>query len=247
MVTADPAVQQRLLDVQAVDTVLAQLAHRRRTLPELAELAECTKQASALSDRAVGLETQLSDIAAEQRRLENDIDVVRSRETRDQKRLDSGGIPAKELEGLQHEMQSLARRQATLEDEALEVMERREELDTALAHVRAEQAGLTDRARIAQTSKDASTAEIDAAIAERTEERTASSAGMPADLLALYDKVRAAQGGIGAAGLRHRRCDGCRLELAGSELAAVRSAEPDDVLRCENCRRILIRTPESGL
>ncbi len=247
MVTADPAVQQRLLDVQAVDTVLAQLAHKRRTLPQLAELADYAEQALALHAQAVGWETQLSDIAGEQRRLENDIEVVRQREARNSKRLDAGGIPAKELESLQHELQSLARRQGTLEDETLEVMQKREEIETALAAVRTQQEELTAKQQAAMAVKDAATAEIDAAIAERTAQRAQAAAGMPADLLTLYDKVRQAQGGVGAAGLRQRRCDGCRLELAGSELSAVRSAAPDDVLRCENCRRILIRTPESGL
>lgn len=247
MVTADPAVQQRLLDVQAVDTVLAQLAHKRRTLPQIAELAEYAKQAAGLHAQAVGWETQLSDIADEQRRLENDIDMVRQRETRNQQRLDRGGIPPKELEGLQHELQSLARRQGTLEDETLEVMQRREEIETALAAVRAQRDELAVAQTAAMSRKDAASAEIDAALAERTAQRTQAAAGMPADLLNLYDKVRQAQGGVGAAGLRQRRCDGCRLELAGTELSAVRSAAPDEVLRCENCRRILIRTPESGL
>lgn len=247
MVTADPAVQQRLLDVQAVDTVLAQLAHRRRTLHQIAELAEYAKQATGLHAQAVGLETQLSDIASEQRRLENDIDVVRQREARNQQRLDRGGIPSKDLEGLQHELQSLARRQGTLEDETLEVMQRREEIETALAAVQAHRDELAVQQKAAMSLKDAATAEIDAALAERTAQRAQAAAGMPTDLLTLYEKVRQAQGGIGAAGLRQRRCDGCRLELAGTELSAVRSAAPDDVLRCENCRRILIRTAESGL
>jgi predicted nucleic acid-binding Zn-ribbon protein len=247
LVTADPAVQQRLLDVQAVDTVLAQLAHRRRGLPQIAELAHYAEEAAALHSQAVGLQTQLSDIAGEQRRLENDIEVVRQRERRNQQRLDTGGIPAKELENLQHELQSLARRQASLEDETLEVMEQREEIERALAAVQQTQAELAERQHAAMALKDAATAEIDEAIAERTVLRTRAVDGMPADLLNLYDKVRQAQGGIGAAGLRQRRCDGCRLELAGSELSAVRRAAPDEVLRCENCRRILVRTAESGL
>ena len=247
MVTADPAVQQRLLDVQVVDTVLAQLAHRRRSLPELAELAECAKLAASLHNEAVDQETQLSDIAGDQRRLENDIDMVRARETRNQHRLDVGGVPAKELEGLQHELQSLGRRQSTLEDETLEVMERREVIETALAGIHGRQHAVAERKTAAQASKDAATAEIDAAIALRTGERAAIVAGMPRDLMDLYDKVRQAQGGVGAAALRHRRCEGCRLELAGSELSAVRRAAPDEVLRCENCRRILVRTPESGV
>jgi predicted nucleic acid-binding Zn-ribbon protein len=247
VVTADPAIQIRLLDLQAIDTVVAQLAHRRRALPELGTIADSTARLTELHNEAVGFETQLSDIASEQRRLENDIDVVRSREERDQKRLASGGIPAKELEGLQHELQSLARRQSTLEDAALEVMEKREELESQLAEVQSTQAEVTAARSAAEQTRDAAWADIDAQVAEKIVQRRTVEAEMPEELLSLYDKVREAQGGVGAAALRHRRCEGCRLELAGSELSAVRSAAPDEVVRCENCRRILVRTPESGL
>jgi len=236
VVNADPAVQLRLLDLQAADAKMAQLGHRRRTLPELAQIADASSRAAALHSDAVGLRTEISDIATEQRRMENDIEVVRSRETRDQARLDSGGVPAKELEGLQHELASLQRRQGTLEDAALDVMERREELDSALADVMSRAEKVADEQSAAEAARDGQFTEIDAAAGE-----------IPGDLLALYDKVRAAQGGVGAAAIRARRCEGCRLELAGSELTAARHAAPDEVLRCENCRRILVRTAESGL
>lgn len=247
MVSAAPAEQQRLLHVQALDTALAQLAHRRRTLPELAQLAELAGRTGALHSRAVQLQTELSDIAGEQRRLENDIDVVRTRETRDQQRLDAGGIPAKELERLGHELQTLARRQSTLEDATLDVMERREEIETALAAVVADQATAAAEQADAEAGRDRAMREIDAAATATSAERADSARDIGPDLLGLYDKVREAQGGIGAAALHQRRCQGCRLELAGNELGRVRQAAADEVLRCENCRRILIRTPDSGL
>ena len=81
----------------------------------------------------------------------------------------------------------------------------------------------------------------------KSTERSLIGNGIPADLLALYEKAREHSGGVGAAMLRARRCEGCRIELSGSELSAVRTAEPDEVVRCENCRRILVRTDESGL
>ena len=71
-------------------------------------------------------------------------------------------------------------------------------------------------------------------------------ADLPADLVALYEKIRESTG-VGAALLRAGRCEGCRLELSGSERSRVRSAPPDEVIRCEECRRILVRTAESGL
>jgi predicted nucleic acid-binding Zn-ribbon protein len=247
VVTADPAVQLRLLDVQAIDTALAQLAHKRRTLPEISVIADASARLQVLHSDVVSLQTELSDISGEQRRLENDIDVVRTRETRDQQRLQSGGIPAKELEGLQHELQSLARRQATLEDATLEVMEKREGLETSLAAITAKHSEISDSITAAEAARNLSWTQIDAEAETKSLQRQTTATQIPADLLSLYDKVRLAQGGIGAAALRQRRCEGCRLEQAGSELSRIRQAEPDEVLRCENCRRILIRTPESGL
>ncbi len=229
---ADPAVQLRLLDLQAADTELAQLRHRRQHLPELAAIAASKQQAEQLRDEAMDLQAQLDDVADDQRRLENDVDTVQTRAKRDDQRLTSGGVPAKELEGLQHEIATLARRQSALEDDLL-VTQRQQ----ALAAERAE----------LDARRDAAFAEIDAGLARRGADRSDLAGELPADLLALYDKIRAASGGVGAAMLRQRRCEGCHLELAGSELSAVRAAAPDAVVRCDNCRRILVRTPESGL
>ena len=247
MVTADPSIQRRLLDVQALDAAIAQLTHKRASLPELATIAKGTERAAVLHGQAVDLETRIGDIAVEQRRMENDIDVVRAREERNQKRLAGGGLPAKELEGLQHELVSLARRQASLEDSALEIMEQREDLETRQRAVQVQRDQLGAEQAIATAARDTVCNEIDASVGAKRAERAQVAGEVTPDLLALYDKVRLAQGGVGAAALRQRRCEGCRLDLAGSELIAARQAAPDDVLRCENCRRILVRTPESGL
>jgi len=246
-VKADPEVQLRLLDVQARDSALARLGHRRRTLPELAVIADADTRLAALRDDVVRAETEVGDLDRELRRLENDVDQVRRRAERDQQRMLSGAVPAKELESLQHEVETLTRRQSDLEDTELEVMEQREDADSRAAAVRAETERVTAARSEAEQARDKSIAEIDAETAADTEARAALAAGLPADLLALYEKVRAVSGGVGAAMLRQRRCEGCRLELMGAELRAAQAAPPDEVMRCENCRRILVRTPESGL
>lgn len=243
---ADTATQLRLLDLQAADTALAQLAHRRRNLPELASIADCTKRAADLHNELVDSETRLSDIADEQRRLEADVDTVRARSGRDEARLQAGGLPARELESLQHEIATLARRQSTLEDELLDVMERAEEADATLRDVTARRDALAAEQGELEAARDAAFAEIDEAIARRTPERAATAESLPGELLALYERARA-HGGTGAALLRQRRCEACHIELSGSELAAVRNAAPDEVVRCDNCRAVLVRTAESGL
>jgi predicted nucleic acid-binding Zn-ribbon protein len=244
---ADPAAQLRLLDLQAADTAAAQLAHRRRTLPELAVIEDCAKRAGELAIESGDLQARIDDVAAEQTRLEKDIEMVRARRSRDDSRLAGGGLPSKELESLQHEVATLDRRQATLEDELLEVMEQREDLDVQAAQLAERRAELDTQRETAEHSRDQVFGEIDAALEQRRADRERVAAGLPADLLALYEKVRQQTGGVGAAALRQRRCEGCRIELSGHDLAAARSAAADDVLRCDNCRRILVRTAESGL
>lgn len=243
---ADNETQLRLLDLHAADTALAQLAHRRRSLPEVAAIAARTVAVREVNDEVVDAQTALDDIAGEQRRLENDVDTVRTRTTRDEARLQSGGLPSRELESLQHEVATLARRQSTLEDELLEIMERAEQAEAALASAADRHAAVIVELAGLESARDAAFAEIDDALAQRSPQRDAVAASLPADLLALYERARA-KGGSGAALLRHRRCEGCHIELSGSELGAVRKAEDDAVVRCENCGAILVRTAESGL
>ncbi len=244
---ADHAAQVRLLDLAAADTALAQLAHRRTHLPQLAALDECAAQRTDLKNRLLDAQTTLDDIDRDQERLERDIDTVRSRTVRDQSRLQAGGLPSRELESLQHEIATLARRQSSLEDDVLEIMERCEDASSTVNRLTAELAELESRAQRLAEERDAALADIDRSTSARTSERAALVAELPADLLGLYERARQHSGGVGAALLRQRRCEGCHIELSGSELSAVRNAAPEAVVRCDNCRRILVRTAESGL
>jgi predicted nucleic acid-binding Zn-ribbon protein len=246
-VKASPTDQLRLLDVQADDRTLDQLAHRRRTLPEIATLEAIDGRIAKLRDNIVRLETQDGDMQREQRKIEADVDVVRQRVVRDQQRLDSGAGSAKDLEHTQGELVSLARRQSDLEDQVLEVMERREAVQIELDGERVEFDKLSAEKDELTARRDAVFAEIDGDIADVTQHRAAMVATVPAELVTLYEKIRASSGGVGAAKLYRGRCEGCRLELSGTDLSELRAAAPDEVVRCEECRRILVRTDESGL
>ena len=243
---ADPATQLRLLDLQAADTALGQLAHRRRTLPQLAALVDAQQRYTDVQNELIDAQTEADDVAAEQRRLESDVDTVRARAVRDEARLQAGGLPSRELESLQHEIATLARRQSTLEDELLDVMERAEEADVALRGSTERLDAVTAEVKQLESERDAAFVEIDATVNRREPERKAIAAELPDELLALYERART-QSGTGSAMLRQRRCEACHIELSGSELARVRNADPDEVVRCDNCRAILVRTAESGL
>lgn len=211
-------------------------------------LAGLEQRLSVLRDQIVGAETEQSDLGRELAKAEGDVDQVRARAERDQKRLDAGQVSSpKELEGLQHEIATLAKRQGDLEEIVLEIMERLESAQSRHAELTAQQdealrevAGLT-------ASRDTTTQEIDAEVEQLTAQRATQVGTLDEALVTLYEKIRAHSGGVGAAELRQRRCTGCRLELNNVELGRLRDADPDEVLRCEECRRILVRTPESGL
>ena len=244
---ADPQAQRRLLELQAIDTSLAQLAHRLRTLPEIAQLERIQREVSALDDERIRAQVGVDDIDRDIARFEKDIEQVRARADRDRGRLDQGTGPARELEALQHELGTLTRRQTELEDAELELMEQREQAQGTLD-------GIAERLATGREQQAAIEQRRDFAIAEAAKEqewkRTARGplvADLPGDLIELYEKIRQSTGGVGAALLRAGRCEGCRLELSGSEKSRVRSAPPDEVVRCDECRRILVRTEESGL
>lgn len=244
---ADPFAQLKLLDLQALDTLLARLAARRRTLPALEAIATAEQEISRLSDTLVGFETEVADRGRAAAKLETEIEQVRARSDRDQQRLDTGDVPAAQLESLQHEIASLARRQSSLEDDELEILEARETAETGVAGTKALIADAESRKAAAEAERDQQFAEIDAESSETTSRRAAVAGELPDDLLRLYERLRADHGGIGAAALLRRRCEGCHLELAGNELTQVRDAPPQEVLRHDDCGRILVRTGESGL
>ncbi|MDN3354997.1 C4-type zinc ribbon domain-containing protein [Actinomadura sp. DC4] len=245
---AAPEAQLRLLDLQELDTALDRLDHRKRTLPELAEIQHAEGRLSEFSDALVAAQTEISDIDREQKKAEQDVDQVRARADRDQKRLDSGQVSsARDLENLQSEIASLQRRQSDLEEIVLEVMERREEAETRLRDVDSDRE--TSEKTLAELSERRDTAytELDGQAELHKSARSGIVADIPDDLMKLYDKLRDQNRGVAAAALLRGQCQGCHLQLNTVELNAIRTADKDDVIRCEECRRILVRTKESGL
>ncbi len=243
---APPAVQRRLLDLAGVDTELNRLAHRRRSLPEHAELTAAEAAVRAAKDAVVEAETNAGDLDRDIRRVERDVDGVRARVDRDNALLAGAGIGAKQATEIQHELETLARRQGVLEDEQLEIMEQREAVGAHLDHARAALEAAEGELTAVGERRDAALADIAAGEEGRRRDRAAVAADLPADLLALYEKRRE-QGGTGAALLLARRCQACRLDLDRTAITALRAAADDDVVRCEECGTILVRTPESGL
>lgn len=226
-----------------MDTTLDQLDYRERSLPESIAIAELEVSLASLRNDITTAQTEVADLARALTRAEGEVQVVDSRARKDQELLDSGAITSpKQLSELQHEITSLARRQSELEDAELEVMELVEQAQNGVA-------ALAKASAAAQGERETLAAARDVALTDISRDRALALSGrsmlvgnIAPDLVRLYSKLREDNGGVGAAPLRGNRCEGCHMQLPPTELAAVRSAAPDEVLRCEECLRILVRT-----
>jgi uncharacterized protein len=246
-VKASPQSQLLLLDLARLDAQLGRLVQRKHSLPEVAELARMEARTAELKDAMVVTETELGDLAREEGRAEKDVEQVRTRIDRDRGRLDAGQVSAaRELASLQSEIESLRRRQGDLEEIVLELMERREGLTSRLDGLTAERDRLGTEMTAVAARRDAAISEIDEQAGQASGQRQEVAAEVPADLLKLYEQIRHSHK-VGAAMLRAGQCEGCHLTLNRVDLNEIRSAAPDEVLRHDECRVILVRTPESGL
>jgi uncharacterized protein len=245
---ADPSAQLRLLDVQELDSAYEGLRHQARNPPQGPELEENAVLRDQLDGRLRDLQVQVDDLTREQRKADQDVEQVKARRVRDQQRLDSGQVGnPKDLERLQHELVSLDRRINDLEEAELDVMERLEEVQQDLEATRTQLATVEERIAELTRARDARREELKQEAAQLRERRGRLVADLPEPLLTLYDRLREQKDGVGAAALRARRCGGCSLQIDNQELAAIATKASDEVLRCEECGRVLVRTAESGL
>jgi predicted nucleic acid-binding Zn-ribbon protein len=239
-------VQQRsLLELAQIDAELSRVEHRAKNLAEAKQLEEVQAAHSAANDRLAVLQLALEDLDAQIAKFESEIDGVRQRETRDRKLLAEGSVDAKQLTELQHELGTLERRQANLEDSLLEVMERREQLQGDQSDELAKIDELQNELSAAQQAVESAQTDLDATRHQSLSRRDEIVAGLDGDLVALYERQRA-RGGPGAGLLQGKRCGACRIEIDRGEIARITAAADDEVLRCPECGAILLRLKGAG-
>ena len=246
MATAPAHAQAQLLDVQALDTRLGQIVYAKAHLPQLERLLQIAQESETLADLLTAAKTNASDISREQTRADGDVQAVRQRIEKDEKMLASGAVPAKDLEALQHELQSLARRQGELEDIELEIMERLDEATIAASRYQAQLEVLAQEQGELGSQVKAQLATLAEEVTAVQAERAQLVAQIPADLMSLYEKI-GQDNPTAAALLQHGSCSGCRIALPATDLSHIREVGPDEIIRCDNCRCILVRTSHSGL
>jgi uncharacterized protein len=239
-------VQQRsLLELADLDAERSRIDHRTKHLPEQQQVEGAQAAHREANDRLAAVQIALEDLDAQVAKFESEIDAVRQREDRDRSMLAAGTVDAKQLTELQHELVTLQRRQSSLEDSLLEVMERREELQNQQAGELANIDELQNKLTEAQRALDEVRTEIDQLRHQSVSRRDELVSELDADLVALYERQRAG-GGAGAALLQGRRCGACRIEIDRGGLARITAAAEDEVLRCPECGAILLRVKGTG-
>jgi len=240
---AAPDDQALLLDLQALDTKLAQLDHRAKSLPQHARLVQLATDADALRQTELEHRGAREDVTIELSRLESDVAVVEARIARDTERAQSSSN-AKDVQAFEHELGLLRKRQFDLEEIELTVMERLEERDSELAETTAKLESVRAELAALEAERDADLATIANERTHTAANRSTIAGKVPADLLALYEKQRSRYG-TGASLLQHGSSAG--VKLFENDLQSIRAAAPDDVLICPISDAILVRTDQSGL
>jgi hypothetical protein len=238
---ATPSDQIQILDIQNMDFALATLQHKMGSLPEIGELLGVTQRMAVVRDLMIAAQTQISDIGRELLRSEADVEQVALRLEKDERRLTDGSAGAKELEKLQHEIATLTGRRSELEEVELEIMMRIDSIKDRLAELKIEENLLTEQAADLTARKDRAVGDFQKEFDSIKAERLATTQSVDGALVDLYEKIRASNNGTGAAALKEGRCDGCHLAINSVELSRMKTLASDEVVRCEECRCILVR------
>ncbi|NTV39824.1 MAG: hypothetical protein HGA51_07700 [Demequinaceae bacterium] len=241
MPKAPAADQLRLLTVQELDTHADQARHRLESLESKVELARLLEREGELNGRRIEADTAISDLKREVTKAEDDVQSVRARADRDNKRLLSGGMTPKELQALQSELEVLEKRQSALEEIELDAMQRLEDAESVADGVVAEAAVIAAALADVRARVESESAAIEAELADVARERVNAAFNLDEALVALYEKLRAQNGDSGAAALTRGTCQGCHMSLNPADLAAIEAAPADEIVRCEECGRILVR------
>lgn len=238
---ADPTELTTLLDLQGLDTAIEQVKRKAQSLPIHQTIANLKQRYADASDELIEARTAASDAEVVAERAEADVIPVRERLTRNQARVDAGEMDAKALSSALDEIEHLKQRISDLEDAELEAMDALERAQSHVGELTDTVSGIEKELRAEMSARDAEIAELAVESKSLTEARADMAESVPAPLLALYEKVRARSNGVGVAKLQGHRCSGCGLEATVADYTGYMSAPSDEVIRCAECDRILVR------
>jgi len=233
--------QHAILNIQNFDFTFSTLTNKAANLSEIAAIHSLTIKADNARDLRIAAETEHSDVKRELARAEGDVEQIVTRINRDEARLASGSASPKELEQLQHEIGTLGVRRTELEEIELEIMMRIDGIKARITELSEQESALAAEITELEIKKANALAVINADIEATKSDRASEITSINAELVALYEKIRASNNGTGAAALVGNQCKGCHLTINTIELQRIASLAEDEVVRCEECRCILVR------
>ncbi len=230
-----------LLELQERDLALDRIRHRLDTLPERAQVATTEARLAELQAALATLQAERDEVAREEKRHEDEATAIGEQAAQAEAKLYSGEVVSpKELQALQADVAQLKRHQQSVEDRQLAAMERREPLDGQLAErgteVAAIEAALAAQREALAAAEGALGDELRAAEAARAEQAGA----IDAEMVEVYEDVRAKANGVGAARLVGMTCQGCHLSIPATEAERIRKAPAGTIEHCDNCGTILV-------
>jgi len=240
-VKATPQDQNLLIELQLIDSEITKAKVKLAGLPEIEQIAAIHVRLENTAVELAVVETELADAAIDLKRSELDVEQVIDRIAKDEKRLASGVGTPKELEQLQHEVVTLNKRKAELEDGELEFMMKHDGIKARVDELINDQVGLKKLELELNVRLENAKAEIYQALEKLMADRSALAPKIDQALVDLYDKIRASAHGVGAALLVGNKCDGCHLAINAIEIERIKGLAADEIIRCEECRRILVR------
>ena len=238
---ASPSNQLQILNTAQYDQRTTAINYKAQILSEHALLASVLIKSDNTRDLRIAAQTELSDVKRELLRAEADVEQVVMRITRDETRLNGGSASPKELEQLQHEVGTLNLRRVELEEIELEVMMRIDDINSRIAELITQEAAYAAETADLEIRIENALAAFNSELETIAKERSENLASVSPELIALYEKIRASNNGAGAAALIAGTCNGCHLSINAVELKRIANLAEDEVIRCEECRCILVR------
>jgi predicted nucleic acid-binding Zn-ribbon protein len=232
--------QRLLLDLNSIDQNVSKLDYQKKNHPQLMKITELTARVPSIEASIVENDSQIIETKKEVSKAEIDVENISKRVQKDKEKLASSETSAKDLTQIQHEIGTLDSKQKELEEVQIEFLEIVEDLEhkkrglqEILEQVKAEisELNITIKADFEKANRE---------IATLSTERQTVISKVEKDLLDLYEKIRS-EHVIGAGLFSHGNCNSCQIQISPSEINNINSTDPEEVIRCENCRCILVR------
>ncbi len=179
---------------------------------------------------------RLDELRHQHRDSEAEVDDLLSKISAAEEQLYGGKINnPKELSGLQHEVAMMKTKSDQLENKALEIIDRVEAAETAVATATSNHGKLEDEWQRQQKQLGDEIEQLKTSLADLKDKRQQLAGQIDSPTIELYERIRQ-QKRPAVAKVEQGICRACRISLSASALQRARSGQP---VQCGTCGRIL--------